>query len=377
MQAVFSWSEIMMSYIHKSKSGLAILAIALPAGCSASTNAVEDASKSDKKGQQETAAQAPQSAETTTQQQAEPAQEAPSVTANVINKPGKVENRGGYIRMLINRQPITNFDLKRRAKFLQLRNVSGNRKKLAEQEMIEQVVKLQEARRTNSLATDEMVAASFAQFASRNRSNPARLEKDLDRLGIGADHFKEFIRTQMSWQRVVQGRFRAEAINVSERDVVTRLRKSGSDKPEVTEYNLQQVIFVVPESKRSKSLLAARKVEANAFRQQFSTCGGSVQLAKSLRDVSVVDQTRVLEPELPDGWKDEVTSMEIGATTRPRETPRGVEVIAVCDKRIVNDDRAAQVTNQSTEFSSFNEKGSEIAKGYLDELVSRATVVYR
>jgi len=137
------------------------------------------------------------------------------------------------------------------------------------------------------------------------------------------------------------------------------------------------VIFVVPQAKRTNALLQARKAEATAFRQRFSSCPETIELAKTLRDVSVLDRRRVMEPELPDRWKDEVPELSKNGTTRPRETDRGIEIMAVCDKRNVNDDRAAQVTTQATEFASFNNKGSELSESYLKDLVSRSTIVYR
>lgn len=359
------------------------LATAGLVGCNSSTSALED----DKKKSTQAAAQAEASAQASGDGAAQgestlaaegTAEEKNQVElAKVINKPGKVKNRGGYIKLLVNRQPITNFDIQRRTKFLQLRRVGGNRTKVAEKEMIEQAVKLQEAKFRRVMANDKMVNEAFASFAKRNRTSTSNMTKELNRLGVGADHFKEFIRTQISWQRVVQGKFQAETNQLSERDVVTQLRKSGSAKPEVTEYNLQQIIFVVPEAKRSKSLLNARKVEASSLRQRFTSCPETINLAKVLKDVSVVDRKRIMEPELPEAWAKEVVGLNKNDTTRPRETSRGVEVMAVCDKRVVSDDRAAQITSQSGEFESFNEKGSQLGEEYLKELVSKATVIYQ
>ncbi|MEM9330242.1 MAG: peptidylprolyl isomerase [Pseudomonadota bacterium] len=358
--------------------GLVCVFLAL-AGCNSSTSAVET-KQSAKKATSEQAenkdadsneGEASLAAEGTT----ESAQQ--EALANVVNKPGKVANRGGYIRILVNKRPITNFDIQQRANFLKLRRAKGNRAQVAEQEMIEQSLKLEEARVRNVLASDEQVEAAFANFAKQNRVSKAQLAQQLNRAGIGTAHFKTFIRGEISWRRAVQGRFQAETTQVSERDVVTRLRKSGSSKPEVTEYNIQQVIFVVPQSKRNKSTLAIRRQEAVAFRQRFTKCEESVQLAKTLRDVSVVDRKRIMEPELPVRWKDEIINADRKGTTRVIETDKGIEMMAVCDKRVVNDDRAAKITSQSTEFASFNEKGSELSQSYLDQLKKRATVVYR
>ena len=289
---------------------------------------------------------------------------------------GTVANRGGYIRILVNKQPVTNYDIQRRVKFLQLRRVPGNRAKLAEEELIEQVMKLQEAKRRNVLASEAQVNEAFANFASRNRVSPARMSQELARLGVGAEHFKEFIRGQISWQRAVQGRFQAETTQVTERDAVMQLRQAGSAKPEVTEYNIQQVVFVIPKDKRNNTRLAARRAEATALRQRFTSCDETLNLAKTLRDVSVIDRKRIMEPELPSRWSGDIIEAGNNGVTRVRDTERGVEFIAVCSKRAVNDDRAAQISTQSAEFESFNQRGSEFSQKYLDEIRSRSTIAY-
>ncbi len=295
----------------------------------------------------------------------------------IIKREGKVENRGVYIKILVNRNPITNFDIKRRAEFLKLRRVSGDRNKIAEQEMIEQILKLQEAKRSRSLATDAMVESAFSNFAKRNRASTAQLSSELNRLGIGADHFKEFLRTQISWQRAVSGRFQAETMNLTERDAITQLRKTGAEKPEVTEYNFKQIVFVVPQAQRNKSTLAARRAEATAFRQRYTGCDSAIELAKQLRDVSVIDRKRIMGPELPERWKDEVTQLDANNTSRIKDTDKGVEFIAVCNTRQVNDDRAAQITTQSGEFENFDTKGSALDQKYLKQLKSIATIIYQ
>ena len=324
-------------------------------------------SKDDDKASQ-TAAEATAPAEET-------AEAAKTETATVINRPGKVSNKGGYIKILVNNEPITNFDIQRRLAFMKLRRAGGGTK-AAENELIEQSLKLAEARRTNTLAGDDGVNTAFAGFAKRNGASSAQLTQELGRLGIGAKHFKEFIRTQSSWQRTVNGKFQSDTQRVSQVDAITQIRKSGEAKPELAEYHIQQVIFVIPESKRS-STISNRRLQAKAFRQRFSSCAETLQTAKTLRDVSVLDRRRIMAPELPNAWKDEIAGLSPGQTTTVKDTNRGVEFIAICEMVMVNDDRAAQIATQSKEFESFNEKGSKLSQEYLAELRSRATIVYR
>ena len=243
--------------------------------------------------------------------------------------------------------------------------------------MIEQVLKLEEATRRNTLASDEQVETAFGNFAKQNRTTPPVLSRELGKRGVGERHFKSFIRTQISWQRTVQGRFQAETTRVSEEKALQNLRENGNIKPKVNEYSFKQVVFVVPKNKRSTSAIATRKREANAFRQTVNGCDNLLQSIKGLKDVSLLDRRHIMEPELPARWKEAISAAGLGGTTAAQETEKGVEFMTICKTRTVDDDRAAQVSQQSADFSQFNEKRPEVSKRYLDELRERATIVYQ
>lgn len=348
--------------IRTSLQILALSTLVGIAGCNSKTAALN---KSDKK---------PATESSKVSDAEKPADEKAEI-AKVINKPGSVANKGTYIKILVNKSPITNYDINRRVKFLQLRRTKGGAK-TAENELIEQALKLQEAKRTKTLATDAEVERAFANFAKRNKSSKSRMAQQLNQFGVGATHFKEFLRTQISWQRTVSGRFQAETRNLSQGEAIVALRKSGEAKPQLAEYNLQQIVFVIPQAKR-KALLKSRRAEANSFRQRFTSCEAAKATVKTLRDVVIREQRRILEPELPPVWRDEVSKLSIGQTTSAKDTEKGVEFLAVCGKRLVNDDRVAQIATQSKEFESFDTKGSKVSQDYLEELRKRATIVYR
>src|SRR5690606_27549408 len=103
---------------------------------------------------------------------------------------------------------------------------------------------------------------------------------------------------------------------MSQQDLVTRLKERGS-KPVVTEYFLQQIIFVIPEKKRG-AITGKRRAEAEASRKRYPGCEGAKAFAATMRDVAVKDLGRLLEPELPPDWKPLVAKAKEGGTTATR-----------------------------------------------------------
>ena len=114
------------------------------------------------------------------------------------------------------------------------------------------------------VASDDQVKEAFANFAKSNKATPEKMAAQLDGIGIGADHFKEYIRAQITWSRMAGGQLQRETRQKTASKAIVDLRKSGQQKPETTEYLLQQIIFVIPKEKGASSV-KARTAEALAL----------------------------------------------------------------------------------------------------------------
>ncbi|TJV02950.1 MAG: peptidylprolyl isomerase [Mesorhizobium sp.] len=275
------------------------------------------------------------------------------------------------IKYVVNNVPITTGDIAHRAAFLKLQRKKGD----AAQEMIDQTLRLAEARRLGIRISDAQVEAAYQRFATSNKMQLSQLNGVMEKSGVGKDHFKEFIRAQMAWNQALSARYRSgEGGSVTEQDAVRRMLDKGGAKPSATEYMLQQVIFVVPASERSATL-AKRKREADAMRARFNGCTTTREFAKGLIDVTVRDLGRVLAPQLPPDWAEQIKATKVGGATATRETERGVEFIGICSSREVSDDKTAQMVFQSEGSSDKN--ADELSKKYVEELKAKAHIVKR
>lgn len=278
------------------------------------------------------------------------------------------------IKYIVNNMPITSGDIKHRAAFFRLQHKKGGD---AGQEMVEQALKLSEAKRLGIRISDKQVDEAYARFASNNKMQLKQLDGIMAKAGVTKEHFKEFIRTQMAWNQAVAARARAEGGGgggLNERDAVRRMLDKGGVKPSATEYMLQQVIFVVPAAER-KATLGKRKREAEAMRARFNGCDTTREFAKGLIDVTVRDLGRVLAPALPSDWAEQIKKTKVGAATGVRETDRGVEFIGICSSREVSDDKVAAMVFESE--GKTDDRADELARKYLAELKEKARIVQR
>ncbi len=274
------------------------------------------------------------------------------------------------IKYVVNGIPITSGDIAHRAAFLKLQRKKGN----AGQEMIDQTLRMAEARRLGIRISDAQVEAAYQRFASTNKMQLKQLDGVMAQSGVTKEHFKEFIRSQMAWNQAMSARYSSGDGKVSEQDLVKRMLEKGGAKPSATEYMLQQVIFVVPAAERSATL-AKRKREAEAMRARFNGCNTTREFAKGLIDVTVRDLPRLLAPQLPPDWAEQVKATKLGGATPVRETERGIEFIGICSSREVSDDKAAQMVFQSE--GGGDKDADALSAKYVEELKAKAKIVER
>ncbi|MGU3400274.1 peptidylprolyl isomerase [Brucellaceae bacterium D45D] len=285
---------------------------------------------------------------------------------------------GTEVKIIVSGNAITSGDISKRVAFLKLQRKGGNLNQLARQELTDEMLKRIEMKTRNINVSDQEVDQAYAGFATRNKMSVPQLNQIMNQAGITPDHFKKYIMVQMGWGRLVGARFRSTGM-VSEQEAVQRMLKDGGKKPVATEYQLQQVIFVVPNSKRSPALLAKRRQEANALRSRFQNCGATRQQAKGILDVTVRDLGRIIEQQLPPEWSKSVKAAGSGRATPPQDTEKGVEFLAVCSTRQVSDDRVAQLvfSMEGTGGGDAEKKAEALSTKYLGELREKAKIVNR
>lgn len=276
------------------------------------------------------------------------------------------------IRVLVNGDIITSYDIGQRARLLPLFGNKGG-EKAATEELIDETLKLQEARKRGLRVPDEQVDASFAGMGKDRKLSPKQLASELGRIGIAADSMKRWIKAQMIWQRLVQARVRREGQVKSSDIMAAMLEKGGPEDITMTEYVLQQIIFVVPGGS-SKDYVAQRRREAEGFRLRFPGCEGSLAQAKTLKGVVVRDFGRRDSTQLKGPQGDEIKTTELGKTTRPFQSDSGIELVAVCSKRDFKSNAAA-VSEIESQLKF--EQAKVLGEDYLKELRDAAVIQRR
>lgn len=284
--------------------------------------------------------------------------------------PRQISNKA--IPILVNDVPITQFDINQRVRLMRIGGAGGSTQKAAE-ELIDETLQSLEAQRRGVRISDSQVDAAFASIAERLNMSPTQLTAALRSEGIEAPSLKKRLRAQMTWQRLVQQRTQTRGTVRSEDITAALLEKGDPNQLTVTEYVLQQIVFVVP-SGSSSNLYQQRRREAEQFRQRFQGCESALEQARQLRGVVVKDIGRRDSSQLSGPEGDTIRKTRAGTTTAPFQSDQGVELIAVCSTRDVNSSSAARA---EVENSMYLAQAENLGADYLKELRDLAIIEYR
>ena len=279
-----------------------------------------------------------------------------------------------YTAVLVNDMPITNYEINARAALLRLQGApSGRASAQAEEELINEALQRAEARRIGISVSGSELDTAIGRIVQSTGLTQSQFRQALGQNGVDMGTFRDSIEAQLLWSDVIEARFRA-TVHVDEQEVIAALgdRSSGEGGEQtVTEYTLQELIFVLPEG-ADQNTVQRRLREANAFRAQFDTCSTGLQRARQLSEVVVRDETRRFSSDLAPDIDEILSETPIGRLTTPEAAPTGVTMFAVCNKREVRSDAEAR---RDVEDELRQEEGRLLSRGYLRDLRASATII--
>jgi len=284
------------------------------------------------------------------------------------------------IKAVVNNEPVTSNEVAQRARFLHLveRDVpNATLESNALEELIDEKLRFQEAKRHNITVPETAVNAAFASIGARVHLTPEQLTQALGQSGVEVSTLRNRLRSQIIFQQLVMGRFK-QSVNVSDQDVVQALQKeavkSGKSvqDQQTNEYTIQQIIFVVAAS--TKGGAEARQHEAEQLRAKFNGCADIIAQAHSYRETVVKNLGIRTEDELPPAFVPLLAETPAGKLTKPVVTPEGVSMLAVCEKREVAGNLVAR---NKVEDDLRQQQGEVVARQYTQELRRFSVIQYK
>src|SRR5919206_1117554 len=148
--------------------------------------------------------------------------------------------RAQTIVVMVNGEPITNLDIEQRSKLTFMTTHKQPNRQDVINELIDEKVKIREAKRFGVDPGISDIDESYAQTARRMRLSPEQLTQVLEKQGVRPETLRARMKAEMVWGSLVRGRYK-ESLQVGEKDVAAAVQ--GDEKPDIEsfEYKMQPV----------------------------------------------------------------------------------------------------------------------------------------
>lgn len=277
-------------------------------------------------------------------------------------------SRAQTVVVIVNGDPITELDIEQRAKFLQLANTRPSPRVEVIQELIDEKIKNHLTRRFDftNFNIDNDVNNALSNMARRRRMTQTQFTDDLAKLGVLAT-LRARLKAEVIWTQIVRGKYQS-SLQLNDSEVLKQLEGRKTDEKDSYDYTLRPILFIVPRGS-PPAAIEARRREAEGLRTRFQGCEDGLPFARALRDVAVRDQVIRTSADLPQALREILERTEVGRLTPPENTLEGVEVYALCAKKISTKDNTVGKREMRDEIYSkqFQVNASKFLKELRDQ----------
>jgi peptidyl-prolyl cis-trans isomerase SurA len=248
--------------------------------------------------------------------------------------------------------------------------IEGTRE-LAQQELIEEKIKLQEAKRLNAVTEEPEIDRVLSGIAERNKMTLEQFGQHMKGMGVDIKTMRNRFRAEMSWREVVRRRF-GHMVAITEREVDQLMSTMPMAQSDV-ELQVQRITLPLPTA-LDQALIAQRIAEADALARQFSGCASMPTLAAGISGAKFED----LGTRKPDGIPEPTRSLLLNATDGdllPASVSQsGVELWALCGRKALGGEIASRENAQN----ELRQKEFEVlAQKHLKDLRQDAAIEIR
>lgn len=289
----------------------------------------------------------------------------------VSSNPGK--SRDELLAILKERQQQLGLALQKKAVESARAVLLPKLNKVARDELVDERLKLQAAKKLGVEVTDAEVKALLKDVADRNKMTYEEFAKHLNGMGVDIATMGEKFRVGKAWREMVTRRYAAQA-TVSQRDVDLFLTAAAAETGKDTvELQLQKISLPLA-GRTDQTTWTRRYSQAEGLRARFAGCKTMGELAKAAADAKFEDMKFVKPASIAEPMRSMLLGAKDNEALPPVTTAAGVDLYAVCGRRTVNGDEAQRVRAMQV----LQSKELEIlAERHLRNLKQEANIEYK
>ncbi len=292
----------------------------------------------------------------------------------------------------VNDIPITSFDIDQRLRLLEIlgtKQTGQDARKKALHTMIDEIIKIAEAKKYNVNASDKEIDGQMLRVAKGLETDAAGLRAKLQSKGIAISSLKQYAAAQIAFARILGGKYQVK-IKVDPAEVDRKFAE--------VKQNLEQKVSTMMNDPRMKAvqvytlleidlpvegndsmLLQARAVEAAQLIRNFKGCSTARAAASGIFNVKIGKSIDAVAAKIPKPLKQALDRVGPGKAMGPARGPKGIQVIGFCSKRTVQPPKPKYElpTRQQIETAVSNEKFDAAESKYMAIMRKTALIEYK
>lgn len=168
----------------------------------------------------------------------------------------------------VNDSVVTNYEIDQRIKLLTLFRTPGNLPELAREQLIEDRLKAEEAKRAGLRLSEDAMAQAMDDFAGRANMSLDQFLVLLNQNGIDKETLADFVRIGVTWRDFVRLRY-GNRVNITETDIDRALgNQAGGDAG--IEVLLSEIIIPAPPPQAAQAMQTAQRISGLTSEAAFS-----------------------------------------------------------------------------------------------------------
>lgn len=260
-------------------------------------------------------------------------------------------------RLQVNDRVITNYEVAQRALFLRVLRAPGNPEEEALKALTEDRLRQTEAERLGITVTDAEVLGGMTEFAGRANLTSEQFISELEKAGIAAETFRDFVSAGLLWRKAVRARFLGQ-IPISDVDLDRALEASA--RPRALQVLASELVIPAPEGQEDAAMARAQELS--------DTLSGEAAFASAARRFSAAPTAGAggrLDwlplANLPAAIAQKILALDTGEVSDPIAVPGAVVLFLLRDVAM---DTKAEPLSVSVEWAEFlvPDDAAEIAR---------------
>jgi len=261
-------------------------------------------------------------------------------------------------------------ELVEEAKRQVLNDGGSNVKKAALEAIIEDKLKLQAAKTNKINITDAEVEETLGQRTGGGTGKVDLTEfyKQFENDGIGKKTVKDIIRAQLAWRDLIRRQYGPRIASLMANPSIPEKKVDDAD----VQFDVKVLHLTIAAGGDDKAV-SRRILEAENLKEKFTTCANLPKQAQLVPDATVKSMEKVKLASFPKDVQPLISKALEGQMTPPAQVGNAIESYAICHKAMAANPKAKPDEKPDIRQQEYE----RFSKRYLQELKQAASIDYR